>query len=47
MGETAASETWLGRSLPRLEDDALLRGEGRFLDDLDPVPNAKHAAVLR
>jgi 2-furoyl-CoA dehydrogenase large subunit len=47
VGETAASETWLGRSLPRLEDDALLRGEGRFLDDLDPVPNAKHAAVLR
>jgi 2-furoyl-CoA dehydrogenase large subunit len=47
VGETAASETWLGRSLPRLEDDALLRGEGRFLDDLDPVPNARHAAVLR
>jgi 2-furoyl-CoA dehydrogenase large subunit len=39
--------TWVGRSLPRLEDEALLRGEGRFLDDLDPVPNAKHAAILR
>ena len=47
MGETAASETWVGRSLPRLEDEALLRGDGRFIDDLDPVPNAHHAAVLR
>jgi 2-furoyl-CoA dehydrogenase large subunit len=25
----------------------LLRGEGRFIDDLDPVANARHAAVLR
>jgi 2-furoyl-CoA dehydrogenase large subunit len=40
-------ETWVGRSLPRLEDEALLRGEGRFIDDLDPVANARHAAVLR
>ncbi|HEX2427293.1 MAG TPA: xanthine dehydrogenase family protein molybdopterin-binding subunit [Gaiellaceae bacterium] len=48
MGAKAAvSETWVGRSLPRLEDEALLRGEGHFLDDLDPVPNARHAAVVR
>ena len=47
MGETATSETWVGRSVPRLEDEALLRGDGRFIDDLDPVPNAHHAAVLR
>ena len=47
MGATAASETWVGRPLPRLEDEALLRGEGRFIDDLDPVANARHAAVLR
>src|SRR3954471_15980602 len=40
-------ETWVGRALPRLEDDQLLRGEGRFIDDLDPVPNACHAAILR
>jgi 2-furoyl-CoA dehydrogenase large subunit len=40
-------ETWVGRALPRFEDEALLRGEGRFIDDLDPVPNARHAAVLR
>jgi 2-furoyl-CoA dehydrogenase large subunit len=40
-------ETWVGRALPRFEDEALLRGEGRFIDDLDPVPNASHAAILR
>jgi 2-furoyl-CoA dehydrogenase large subunit len=40
-------QTWVGRALPRLEDEALLRGQGRFMDDLDPVPNARHAAVLR
>jgi len=42
--ETAA---WVGRALPRLEDEVLLRGEGSFIDDLDPVPNAGHAAILR
>jgi 2-furoyl-CoA dehydrogenase large subunit len=42
-----ADGTWVGRSLTRLEDEALLRGEGRFIDDLDPVANARHAAVLR
>jgi 2-furoyl-CoA dehydrogenase large subunit len=42
-----AEETWVGRSLLRLEDEALLRGEGRFIDDLDPVANARHAAILR
>jgi 2-furoyl-CoA dehydrogenase large subunit len=42
-----ASAPWVGRPLPRLEDEALLRGEGRFIDDLDPVANARHAAVLR
>jgi 2-furoyl-CoA dehydrogenase large subunit len=40
-------ETWVGRALPRFEDAALLRGEGRFMDDLDPVPHACHAAVVR
>ncbi len=44
---TVAEETWVGRSIPRLEDEALLRGEGRFIDDLDPAPGARHAAVLR
>jgi len=47
VGAKATSESWVGRPLPRLEDEALLRGEGRFIDDLDPVANARHAAVLR
>ena len=47
MEATDGSETWVGRSLPRLEDEALLRGEGRFIDDLDPIAHARHAAVLR
>ena len=47
MSTATETATWVGRALPRLEDDILLRGEGRFLDDLDPVPNAGHAAILR
>jgi len=44
---SASSEPWVGRSVPRFEDDALLRGEGRFLDDLSPVAHSYHAAVVR
>jgi len=40
-------EAWVGRSLLRVEDEALLRGEGRFIDDLEPVPHAWHAAIVR
>src|ERR671939_59743 len=48
MAQTLTSqETWVGRPLERFEDDSLLRGAGRFLDDLDPAPGAHHAAVLR
>jgi 2-furoyl-CoA dehydrogenase large subunit len=47
VGAKVAEETWVGRPLLRLEDEALLRGEGRFIDDLDPVPGARAAAVLR
>ncbi|HXF98571.1 MAG TPA: xanthine dehydrogenase family protein molybdopterin-binding subunit [Gaiellaceae bacterium] len=46
-GARLAQETWVGRPLARLEDEALLRGRGRFLDDLDPFPDARHAAVVR
>jgi 2-furoyl-CoA dehydrogenase large subunit len=46
-GARLAEETWVGRSLTRVEDETLLRGEGRFMDDLHPVGNAGHAAVLR
>ena len=33
---TVAASTWVGRALPRLEDEALLRGQGRFIDDSSP-----------
>ena len=47
MGVATETGTWVGRPVRRLEDEALLRGEGRFMDDLAPVPHAGHAAVLR
>jgi 2-furoyl-CoA dehydrogenase large subunit len=31
----------------RVEDDALLRGQGWFIDDLDPLPNSGCAALVR
>ena len=45
VGERVAS--WVGQPLERLEDEALLRGEGRFMDDVEPVPHAGHAAIVR
>jgi carbon-monoxide dehydrogenase large subunit len=37
---------YVGTSVKRLEDPALLTGNGRFVDDLD-VPGALHAAFVR
>jgi CO/xanthine dehydrogenase Mo-binding subunit len=42
----AAGRRWLGKSLNRVEDPRLLRGEGRYIDDIS-LPNMAHAAVLR
>ncbi|MEW5421133.1 xanthine dehydrogenase family protein molybdopterin-binding subunit [Amorphus sp. 3PC139-8] len=36
MSETTSAKTF-GKPVPRLEDPPLLRGEGRFLDDLRPA----------
>ena len=47
MAVAADRRTWVGRAVERFEDDALLRGRGRFMDDLEPVPNAWHAAIVR
>ena len=47
MSVAAGTEPWVGQSVLRVEDDALLRGEGRFLDDLAPVAARFHAAVVR
>jgi 2-furoyl-CoA dehydrogenase large subunit len=41
------SEKWVGQSVERFEDEALLSGHARFIDDLDPVPGLCHAAILR
>ena len=37
---------WLGASVKRKEDDRLLRGDGRFLDDIDDT-QALHVAIAR
>jgi 2-furoyl-CoA dehydrogenase large subunit len=39
--------TWIGRSIERVEDAALLTGRGRYLDDLGTPPGTMHAAILR
>src|SRR6185437_1358315 len=36
----------IGRDVPRLEDGPLIRGKGRFLDDI-ALPDMLHAAFLR
>src|ERR1700675_3429895 len=38
---------WVGQSIPRVEDAALLTGKGRFIDDLGVRPGTLHAAILR
>jgi 2-furoyl-CoA dehydrogenase large subunit len=43
----APGGSWVGLPVERLEDDALLRGEGWFMDDLDPLPHIAEAAVVR
>lgn len=42
-----ASRPWVGRSIERVEDAALLTGRGRFIDDLGTRPGTLHAAILR
>jgi 2-furoyl-CoA dehydrogenase large subunit len=38
---------WIGKPLPRVEDERLMRGAGHFIDDLEPFPRCKVAAILR
>jgi carbon-monoxide dehydrogenase large subunit len=42
----AVKEGGIGAWIPRKEDDRLLRGDGRFTDDVD-LPHTLHMAVLR
>jgi 2-furoyl-CoA dehydrogenase large subunit len=41
------SHAWVGRSIERVEDAALLTGRGRFIDDLGVAAATLHAAILR
>jgi aerobic carbon-monoxide dehydrogenase large subunit len=45
QGGTSA-RAWIGRSVARLEDASLLRGRGRFLDDI-ALPDLLHACFVR
>jgi 2-furoyl-CoA dehydrogenase large subunit len=44
---STATAGWVGRSIERVEDAALLTGAGRFIDDLGVRRGTLHAAVLR
>src|SRR5215203_3478299 len=44
MSDAAAG--WMGRSVRRLEDTTLLRGRGRFVDDIE-LPGLLHAVFVR
>ncbi len=44
---SAPDGPWVGKSIPRFEDAALLRGEARFMDDLAPMAGIHYAAILR
>jgi 2-furoyl-CoA dehydrogenase large subunit len=41
-----APRPWVGQSIPRVEDAALLSGRGRFIDDLGVRPDTQYAAML-
>lgn len=43
----AMTEKWVGQSIERFEDEPLLTGGARFIDDLEPVAGLTHAAILR
>lgn len=47
MNGAGAAGHWIGSAPHRVEDEALLRGRGRFIDDLSPVPGAQHLALVR
>jgi len=43
----SGSKRWIGTSVERFEDEALLTGRARFMDDLEPAAGLAHAAILR
>ncbi len=47
IAESKAARRWVGQSIARVEDAALLTGRGRFIDDLGVRPGTLYAAILR
>ena len=47
IASTEPAPPWVGQSIPRVEDAALLTGRGRYIDDLGVRPGTLHAAILR
>jgi 2-furoyl-CoA dehydrogenase large subunit len=45
--QTRRDSCWVGRSIERVEDAALVSGNGRFIDDLGVPPGTLHAAIVR
>ncbi|HZR73502.1 xanthine dehydrogenase family protein molybdopterin-binding subunit [Bradyrhizobium sp.] len=43
----SSGSPWVGQSIARVEDSALLTGRGRFMDDIGVHPGTLHAAFLR
>ena len=41
--DQSGDKPWVGRSIERVEDAALLSGRGRFIDDHGVAPGALHA----
>lgn len=39
--------SYIGKPIRRVEDNRLVSGEGTYIDDLSPLPNIQHAAILR
>jgi carbon-monoxide dehydrogenase large subunit len=46
MAEPTAAGSYIGRSMPRREDDYLLRGHGRFIDDLSESRDQLHLGFV-
>jgi 2-furoyl-CoA dehydrogenase large subunit len=47
MAKDGEAALWVGQAIARTEDAALLTGQARFIDDLEPVAGLRHAAILR
>ncbi|WP_416841278.1 xanthine dehydrogenase family protein molybdopterin-binding subunit [Haloferax sp. DFSO52] len=45
--EPESKGKYVGRGEKRKEDNRLTTGRGRYIDDLEPVPNLKYISVLR